>query len=156
MSGHSAEHDQGLLVTTCRLAGALWGIDALRVQEIIRAGRLTPVHHARPEIAGLINLRGRLVTIIDLHCALGFGPIDRRAANRIVIVDWEGEHVGLLVDAVADVLSANQQQLEDVPSSVDPVRRALLRGVLQEADGVIAFLDVDAVLDGLVSERVAE
>ena len=76
-----------LLIATFEVAGTLCGIDAMKVQEVVRVGEVTPVHHVPKQIVGVINLRGKIVTVIDLGVALEIGQLATGASSRIFIVE---------------------------------------------------------------------
>src|SRR5215831_15099468 len=92
--------DETLLVSVFQLGNAMFGIPAAQIQEVVQMGSITPVHHAPSCIVGIRNLRGRIVTVIDLGTRLDLGEAERGPESRILIVDSEGELVGLLVDRV--------------------------------------------------------
>lgn len=138
--------DAQLLIATCRVGSALFGIDTARVQEVVRAGEITRVHRSPACIRGVMNLRGRIVTVVDLGARLELGRADPGADSRIFIVDWETESVGLLVDCVEDVVTVARRDLVAPPENVRGVHSALLQGVCQPNGTPVALLDVDAVL----------
>src|SRR5690349_15099786 len=85
------------LISTFYLGDALLGIDTFRVQEIIKVIDITRGHQAPDHVLGIINLRGRIVTIIDLGRKLGLGPARLNDNSRIIIVSWRTEYIGLAV-----------------------------------------------------------
>ena len=135
-----------LLVATFALGDALFGIGAAQVQEVVRVGDITPVHHGPPYVAGIRNLRGRIVTVIDLAVRLDLGTVDTGADSRILIVDWQGEPIGLLVDSVADTISVNTSDLIPPPPNLHGVQSDNLRGVCRSGERLVALLDPASVL----------
>ena len=131
---------EALLMVTFKLGDSDYGIDTARVQEVVRPGGLTPVHHAPPWIIGIRNLRGRIISVIDLGVRLGLKQCEEHPENRILIVDWQGETIGLLVDIVGD-------SVETEASKIAPAaQKKYLRGVCHSGDRLVAILDLDALL----------
>jgi purine-binding chemotaxis protein CheW len=137
--------DDALLVITFLLGDAAFGISAAHVQEVARLGSITPVHHAAFEVVGIRNLRGRIVTVIDLRTRLGLGSVCPGAENRILIVESLGEPIGLLVDCVADTISISPGQILPPPANVPGSQGRNLVGVCHSGERLIALLDPGAV-----------
>jgi purine-binding chemotaxis protein CheW len=130
-------------LATFYLGDTLLGIDALRVQEIIKDIGITPVHQANPYILGIINLRGRIVTVVDLKKKL---DLPGSEATRVIIVDWDGEYVGFLVDSVSDIIHVANDAIGPPPSNMNEVLGGFLKGVYNTSRGLVALLDTDRVL----------
>ena len=140
------------LYATFYVDGAHYGVDALDVQEVLRDQPMTRVPLAGDDVRGLINLRGQVVTAIDLRQRLGLPPLhpehlhldylhlDYRAMNLVVRTE-EGP-VSLLVDRIGDVLRVDVDELEATPETVDSAQRALILGVLKLDTGLLHVLDV--------------
>jgi purine-binding chemotaxis protein CheW len=135
-----------LLIATFLLGDAAFGIDALEVQEVTRVCDITTVHHAPPDVVGIRNLRGRIVTVIDLRSRLGLGTVSPSRDNRIFIVDWQGEPIGLLVDSVADTMATGSETLAPPPPNLHGVQSRKLRGVCRGGGRLVALLDLGQVL----------
>jgi len=147
--------EEELLVCTFVLGGdGLFGIDATLIQEVVMKADITPVRHAPEFVAGIRNLRGRIITVIDLCVRLGLGAVNRGPESRILIADWGGEPVGLLVDRVADAVAVEGGALERAPSNLQGVQMQKLRGVFRTGERLAALLDLAAVLES--DERVAK
>jgi purine-binding chemotaxis protein CheW len=144
---HYNSVEDGLLVATFLLGDAVFGIDAHQVQEVARVGDMTPVHHSPPYVIGIRNLRGRIVTVIDLRVRLELGHVAMGPSNRILIVDCQGEPLGLLVDRVADAVEANPDSLAPPPPNLHGVQSQNLRGVIRGNDRLVALLDLNALFD---------
>jgi purine-binding chemotaxis protein CheW len=137
----------GLLVAVFLVGRTAFGLDTARVQEVVRVGGITPVHHAPPYVTGLRNLRGRIVTVVDLRERLDLEAAELGPESRILIVDWEGESVGLLVDRVVDTLAVDPDAIEPPPPNLNGVQGRNLRGVCRNGGGLVALLDLEPVLD---------
>lgn len=142
-----ATDERLLLVATFALGDAWFGIDTAIVQEVVLPGEITLVHHAPEHVAGIRNLRGHIITVIDLRVALGLGCITPGLETRILIVDWQDELVGLLVDSLADTVSVDLAALAPPPPNVHGTPGRGLRGVIQSEAHLIALLDPAVLLD---------
>ncbi|HKJ99609.1 MAG TPA: chemotaxis protein CheW [Desulfotignum sp.] len=137
---------QSLEFSTFYVGGALCGINILNIQEINKHFDITQVPQAADYVKGILNLRGRIVTIIDLGAKLGLEPVSETKDNRNIIVNSEDEHIGLLVDAIKDVVSARQDDIEPSPSNIGGVKGKFFQGVLKTEKDLIGILDIDEVL----------
>jgi purine-binding chemotaxis protein CheW len=147
ISDSIAEED--LLAATFQLGGddGVFGIDATLIQEVVMVGEITPVRHAPDYVAGIRNLRGRIITVIDLCVRLGLGFVEIGPESRILIADWKGEPVGLLVDRVADAITVEAGALEPAPPNLHGIQMQKLLGVFRSGERLAALLDLAAVLD---------
>jgi purine-binding chemotaxis protein CheW len=138
--------EDALLVSVFRLGDAMFGIPAAQIQEVVQKGNVTPVHHAPACIVGIRNLRGRIVTVLDLRMRLNLGEAKNAADNRILIVDAEGELVGLLVDRVDDTIFLQPEDMSPPPANVGTVQEGALRGVYRCPAGLVTLLDHRSIL----------
>ncbi len=134
------------LISTFYISDSLLGLDTMRVQEVIRVTHITPVHQAPDHILGIINLRGRIVTVIHLGRKLDLTDNRINPDSRILIVDWKNEYIGLLVDRVSEVVDADRESLAPPPANIDAGPRQAMVGVIQTPHHIISLLDVDQVL----------
>ncbi|MBX6321390.1 MAG: chemotaxis protein CheW [Rhodospirillaceae bacterium] len=129
------------------VAGQVFGIPVPRVREVLGPRPLTRVPLAAPEVAGLLNLRGRIVTVIDLARRLDMPAPGRPGRAMNVMVEHEGELYGLLVDAVGEVLALPPAGREAPPATLDRRWRRLCDGIHRLADGVLVVLDVPRLIE---------
>lgn len=127
-------------------ADARFGVPVTHVQEIVRDAAVTPVPLGPPALAGLMNLRGRIVPTLDLRALLGMSPTDLATPSVHVIVRDGDELVSLLADRIADVHRADDDILEPLPATVGAPHTAIVRGVRRADDDMLLVLDLDAVL----------
>jgi purine-binding chemotaxis protein CheW len=123
------------------VAGHYFGLDVLKVQEIIRYQEMTRVPLAPPVVRGLINLRGQIVTAIDLRRRLG---LDDRTDGHMpvnVVVHTDDGAVSLLVDEIGDVLKVPETLFETPPETLMETARELIRGAYKLTDGLLLILD---------------
>lgn len=135
-----------LAFCTFDLDGLFFGVEVLNVQEVIRYQRMTTVPLAPPVVSGLINLRGQVVTAIDLRRRLGLAdrPADMLPMN--VVVRTDDGPVSLLVDEIGDVIDVDDNAFEPAPETLDGATRELVRGVYKLEGRLLLVLDVDKAL----------
>ena len=139
-----ADHTEFVTFTT---AGQLFGVPIGRVQDVFKPSRITRVPLAGAEIAGVLNLRGRIVTAIDMRRRLGLPKREDGRKPMAVGVDLRGESYGLLIDQIGEVLKLRDDGREENPVNLDP-RMAKLAGGVHRLDGqLMVVLDVDRVLE---------
>jgi len=143
---NEARMEEALLVSVFHLGNALFGIPAAQIQEVVQMGAITPVHHAPASIVGIRNLRGRIVTVLDLGTRLELGEAERGPESRILIVDSEGELVGLLVDRVDDTIFLQRENMSPPPPNLGGLQLDALRGVYRCPNGLVTLLDHNAIL----------
>jgi len=133
--------------STFFVADLFFGVDVLRVQEVLRFQQMTPVPLAPEVIEGLINLRGQIVTAIDMRRRLQLPPRagDRTPMNMVLRTD-DGA-VSLLVDEIGDVLDVDEAAWEQPPDNLDPAVRDLIRGVYKLKDRLLLVLDTEQTVD---------
>jgi purine-binding chemotaxis protein CheW len=131
---------------TATVAGQLFGLPIARVQDVFVLDRLTRVPLATPEIAGVLNLRGRIVTAIDMRRRLGLAPGEARKRMAIGI-EYKGESYGLLIDVIGEVLNLPSSGREGNPVNLEPQLARVSAGVHRLEDRLLVVLDIDRVLD---------
>ncbi|MDY7101963.1 MAG: chemotaxis protein CheW [Actinomycetota bacterium] len=132
--------------STFTVADHLFGIEVLRVQEVIRHLEMTPVPLASRDISGLINLRGQIVTAIDLREKLDMPQRTDGKLPMNVVVRSEESSVSLLVDAIGDVIEVDQDAFERPPETMEGVARHLIRGAYKLDGRLLLVLDIERVL----------
>lgn len=140
--------DRGITeYVTATIGGQLFGLPISRVQDVFMPERLTRVPLASSDVAGVLNLRGRIVTAIDLRARLGLPKDDEGRPPMAVGVDMRGESYGLLIDNIGEVLKLPDDSREVNPVNLDP-RMAKMAGGVHRLDGqLMVVLDVDRVLE---------
>lgn len=133
-------------LATFFLAGEEYGVDVRLVQEIIRVTEITPVPRAPVFIRGVINLRGRIIPVVDLRRKLELGSVEVSGKARIVVVKLRDRLVGLLVDGASQVLKVLASSIEPPPEEVLEAHASAIRGVAKLADRLIILLDLMKVL----------
>ncbi len=133
-------------LATFYVGDALCGMDILKIQEINKLMDMTKVPQAPSYVTGILNLRGQIVTIIDLGKKLGLGSTEATSSARNIIVSSPGEHVGLLVTRLSDVVSAETEKIERAPANMGGIQGDFFSGVYKTEDKLIGILDVNKVL----------
>jgi len=134
-------------LATFFLSGEEYGVDVRLVQEIIRVSEITQVPRAPGFIKGVINLRGRVIPVLDLKRKLGLGEVAESARmSRIVVVKVKERLVGLLVDGASQVLKVPVASIEAAPEEVVEIDANYLRGVAKLEDRLIILMDLPKVL----------
>ncbi len=140
---------------TVRTDRQWFGIPVRQVQDVFLLRAITPVPLSPPEVAGVLNLRGRIVTAIDMRRRLGLGSSGCEQSAMAVGIEKKGESYGLIVDHVGEVRTLELSDFERNPPNLDPRWRSVSRGVYRLKDGLLAVLDVDRVLDVATPRQAA-
>lgn len=140
------ESTQTTLLATFFVRDGHYALDAAEIQEIIRLAPLTPVHHAPAQVVGIMNLRGKIVTVLDLGLLLGFGNAACTANSRLIVMESGGEFIGLLVDGVSQVVEVASNQWQSIPANTAALRTEFLRGVCRTNESVFTVIDADRVV----------
>lgn len=143
-------------MVTFEIAGGHFGAEVSDVNDVFALHSLTPVPLARPDIAGLINLRGRIVTIVDARKRLGLESRPEGYKGAMAIgLETDGESYGLLVDSVGEVLKVDASRFEDNPVNLDPAWREVSRGVYRLENRLLIALDVSRMLEAPTQAQAA-
>lgn len=139
-------HSDTVELASFYVGEALCGMDILKVQEINKLIEMTRVPQAPEYVLGILNLRGEIVTIIDLGKKLGLKSTELNDKTRNIIVNSNGEHIGLMVEQISDVIQVEWEKVEPPPANIGDVQGKYFTGVFKTADRLIGILDVEKVL----------
>jgi len=128
------------------LANEHYGVDIAAVEGIIKMQSVTAVPRAPSFVEGVTNLRGKVLPVIDLHKRFGLTGVEATKDTRIVVVEMNGTTVGIVVDAVSEVLRINPEAIEPPSPIVTTVDSAFIRGIAKTKEGLIILLDLGKVL----------
>jgi len=134
-----------LQIVTFEVGKATLALDIAAVQEINRSLKVTKVPHAPRQVLGVTNLRGEVITILDLHIVLGIKSTAKTSSSRNLIVNYDHELFGLGVDRVSDIMTISSE-LSPPPSNLQGLSRKLLRGVHQADGRLVMILDLGEIL----------
>jgi purine-binding chemotaxis protein CheW len=132
---------------TFTIAGQLFGIPVLQIQDVLSSYRITRIPLAPPEITGSLNLRGRVVTAIDVRLRLGLPPRSADAGSMSIVAENGGELYSLMVDSVGEVLALPHSAYERNLPTLDATFRAFSDGIYRLDDQLLVVLDVNRLLD---------
>ncbi|MBF0349543.1 MAG: purine-binding chemotaxis protein CheW [SAR324 cluster bacterium] len=125
-----------------RLMNEIYAIPLIQLQEILKAVNIMRVPRSHPHLKGIINVRGSILTVIDVRKRLGMDPGDIDATTRIVIVSEAGRAVGLLVDAVLEILRIEKHQMEQPPHGIPDQKRQFIAHIFNDHDQFIIIPDL--------------
>jgi purine-binding chemotaxis protein CheW len=146
MSNDNVIAENMIEYVTVMIGGQLFGLPIWRVQDVFMPDRITRVPLSEPEIAGVLNLRGRIVTAINMRRRLGLPPLSDDKPSMAVGIELRGESYGLLIDTVGEVMKLGEATLEPNPVNLD-ARLARVSAGVHRLDGqLMVILDVDSVL----------
>ncbi|MEW6725516.1 MAG: chemotaxis protein CheW [Bacillota bacterium] len=126
------------------LLGQRYAIPVLKTQEIIRMTEITPVPQTSKYVAGIINLRGSIVPVIDLNKRMGLPMSESNKDSRIIVVEHQGQSIGMIVDRVQEVAHFTPDEVEDTSGTVDG--NAFVGGIVKKKDALWLLLDVEKVV----------
>lgn len=144
LAGHADTSQQFVSVM---IAKQTFGVPVLLVQDILGPQRITRIPLSPPEIAGALNLRGRIVTVVDVRKRLNLPPMEAGKSEMNVVVDHEGELYSLMVDGVGEVLNLPYHLYERSPANLAQHWRDISDGVYRLDDKLLLMLDVKRLLD---------
>lgn len=133
-------------LATFQVGEALCGMAIRQIEEINRFIQMTQVPQAPEDVLGILNLRGQIVTIIDLARRLGLGPTEPSGEARIIIVNTAGGKVGILVRRISDVVSVDLEHQEPPPTNMRGIQGRFFTGVYKRENVLIGLLNIDRVL----------
>ncbi len=146
MVNKNTSTDNKIEIATFYVGEALCGIDILKIQEINKQTEVTVVPQSPEYVKGVLNLRGRIVTVVDLGEKIGLSPISMSKENRNVIVDSHDEHIGLLVERISDVMTAETTKIEAPPANIGGIQGKYFSGVFKTDTSLVGILDIETAL----------
>lgn len=132
---------------TFRLADELYGVNVMQIREVLRYTEITPVPGAPYYVLGIINLRGNVVTVIDTRKRFGLPPGEVDNNSRIVIVEVDGQVIGMLVDSVAEVTYLRQSEIEITPSVGNEETSKFISGVCNKNDELLILIELERMIE---------
>ena len=139
--------DDGAQYFSIVVGDQLFGIPVLQVQDVLGPQRITRIPLAPPEVAGSLNLRGRIVTAIDVRLRLGLEPKPRDENDMSIVVDHGGELYSLMVDGVGEVVTVSTRDFDHNPATLDPLWRDVSAGIYRLNEQLMVVLDVSRLLN---------
>jgi purine-binding chemotaxis protein CheW len=152
---HRGESAGSMQLVSFRLVQEEYGIEITRVQEIILMGEITRIPQTPGYIKGLINLRSTVIPIVDLRLRFGLPSQEPTDETRIMVVNMAGKTVGIIVDAVSEVLRISHDQISPPPPTVTGVGRDYLTGLVNLDNRLLILLNIDKMFDEAETAAVA-
>ncbi len=146
-SSDSILENRTMELSTFYLGKALCGMDILKIQEINKDIKMTEVPQSPDYVMGILNLRGQIVTTIDLGKKLGLSSSELDDNSRNIIVNSKDEYIGLLVDSIGDVIKAEKSKIEQAPANVGEMQGKYFDGVYKLEDNLVGILNLEEVLN---------
>ncbi len=142
---------------TFRIGEQTFGVSVSEIHDVFRPASMTPVPLSGAEIAGVLNLRGRIVTAIDARSRLGMKNDEKTTTNQPLAIGVErgGESFGLIIDEIGDVIRIDESALEQNPVNLDATWSWVSRGVFRLDDRLLVIMDIDRMLAGVGAEESA-
>lgn len=131
---------------TFRLEDETYGINVMQVQEVLRYTEIAPVPGAPSYVLGIINLRGNVVTVIDTRSRFGLPMAETTDHTRIVVIEVDNQVVGILVDAVAEVVYLRQSEIETTPNVGNEESAKFIQGVCHKNDELLILVDLEKMM----------
>jgi purine-binding chemotaxis protein CheW len=139
----AAAHSEVIQFVTFKLAGQKYAVDILKVQEIENMREITTIPNAPAYLEGAVNLRGKVIPVINLRKKFSFGDHDGKDRSKIVILDIGGVIMGAMVDSVSDVIRVSSGVVEPPPSVSSNGNSRFITGIAKLSEGLVIILDVD-------------
>ncbi|MEE4246569.1 MAG: chemotaxis protein CheW [Kangiellaceae bacterium] len=143
----ATEDDEILQWVTFRLASETYGVNVMQVQEVLRYTEIAPVPGAPHYVLGIINLRGNVVTVIDTCQRFGLPAIEITDSTRIVIIEANGQVIGILVDSVAEVVYLRASEIEIAPNVGNEESAKFIQGVTHRDGELLILVDLNKLLE---------
>ena len=151
------QEDQGAVTqwVTFSLENETYGIDVMRVQEVLPMSEIAPVPGAPPYVLGIINLRGNVVTVIDTRMRFGLASAESDSASRIVVIETGDQVAGILVDSVAEVINVREDEVDTAPNVGNEESSKYIYGVVSRGEELLILVDVNKLLSREEWEEVS-
>lgn len=142
---HSTQHDELIQLVSFMLADEEYGVEVLKVREIIRMPTITKMPNTPQHVEGIINLRGKVIPIISMRKRFGLMESENSGHTRIIIMDVVGTLTGFIVDAVSEVIRIHSSEIQPPPSMImsGGIGREFITGVFNHAERLLIIMDVD-------------
>jgi purine-binding chemotaxis protein CheW len=145
-SVEDSSKDALIQLVTFKLEEETYGINVMQVQEVLRVAEIAPVPGAPDYVLGIINLRGNVVTVIDTRNRFGLVAAETTENSRIVIIEGEGQVVGIQVDSVAEVVELRESEIDSAPNVGNEETARYIQGVHTREGNLLIVIDINKLL----------
>lgn len=142
----SLEEGEIIQLVGLKLGDEEYAIDVLKIQEIIRTVEITSVPRTDSFVLGVMNLRGKVIPVVDLRVRFNLDKMDFDKETRIIVVRFDSEHIGFVVDEVTEVIRISKNMVEPTPPLVGSIGQEYILGICKYDDRLIILLDIDTVI----------
>lgn len=142
-----SQKGEQLQYLTFKLIDETYGINVMQIKEVLRYSEIAPVPGAPAFVLGIVNLRGNVVTVVDTRVRFSLPECTITDDTRIIIIEHDGEQVGLLVDAVQEVFYLYQNEIEQSPSVGNDAALMFIQGVYQKEEELVILLELDKMFE---------
>ncbi len=125
-----------------------YAIDVMRVQEVLRPMEITPVAGSPYPVLGIINIRGNIISVIDARRCLGLSTVAVTDHSRIILVEYNDQVIGVMVDKIGEVLQLGQSQIESTPNLSSGEQSGNIQGLTTRGSDLVEIIDLDKLLTG--------
>ncbi|MBF0255639.1 MAG: chemotaxis protein CheW [Gammaproteobacteria bacterium] len=146
-AGKDLSNDPMIQLVTFKLEEESYGVNVMQVQEVLRVSEIAPVPGAPHYVLGIINLRGNVVTVIDTRNRFGLNSAEVTDNSRIVIIEGEGQVVGILVDSVAEVVELRESEIDSAPNVGNEETARYIQGVHTRKGSLLIVVDINKLLN---------
>jgi purine-binding chemotaxis protein CheW len=146
LSGPSQESDRKLRVVVFRLGSDRYGVNLDRVREIQRAGRITPVPTAPDFVVGVMNLRGNILSVVDIRIFFGLPKVTVSERTRILVVEGEGLRIGIIVEQVDEIAAVDEADIKPPLSLNKTISEDYIKGIASHRGEMLIMVDLGKVL----------
>jgi purine-binding chemotaxis protein CheW len=156
--GESSQQDELIQLVSFMLADEEYGVEVLKVREIIRMPTITKMPNVPPYVEGIINLRGKVIPIISMRRRFNLTENENSSQTRIIIMDVAGSLTGFIVDAVSEVIRIHSSEIQPPPSMVlsGGIGQEFITGVFNHAERLLIIMDIDRMFSDDERESFAE
>jgi purine-binding chemotaxis protein CheW len=152
----TGKENRTTMLVTFMIKNELFGIDVMKVHEIIGIVNITPIPDAVEYLRGVINLRGRVVPVIDIRSRFRIEQVEYNQNTVILIVDIKNKSIGLIVDAVSDVINISRDMINDYSDFDSGIRSNMIQSIVNYNDSLILILNTERILDDEVLSIIQE
>lgn len=138
--------DDTFQCVTFRMADEVYGVNVMLVQEVLRYTEIVPVPGAPHHVLGIVNLRGNVVTVIDTRARLGLPTTEMTENTRILIIEINGNVIGMVVDSVSEVLDIKSSDIESAPNVGNDESSKYIQGVVNREDFLLIVVDMNRLI----------
>lgn len=148
--------DLELQLVTFHLDNEIYGVNVMQVQEVLRYTEIASVPGSPNYVLGIINLRGNVVTVIDTRCRFGLSKTDITEFSRIIMIEVEGQVVGILVDSVSEVVNLKSSEIDNAPNLGTEENARFIEGICNRENELLILVDLEKLLTDEQWQEISE